>query len=297
MKTGAPGALSWSVPAVFVLLWATGFIGARYGMPHAEPFAFLAWRFALVTAIFVAIALATGAAWPTRRQALHSGVVGIMLHGFYLGGVFAAISRGMPVGLSALIVGLQPVLTAILARPLLGERLGVRQWLGIVLGFGGLVLVLWHKSGVAGPAGWAWDTPAVAYSIAALCGITAANFYQKKFGGAQDLRTGAIFQYAAAFIAVAALSWVFETGRVAWTPDFIFAMAWLVLVMSVGAVTLLMVIIRNGEVSRISGLFYLVPPVTAILGYLLFGDRMTGIGMIGIAITAAGVMLVMRKAA
>jgi len=296
MSSTLSSALLRASPAVFVVLWATGFIGARYGLPDADPLLFLAWRFAIVTAIFVAISLVSRAPWPTPRQALHSGVVGILLHGFYLGGVFVAISRGMPAGLSALIVGVQPALTALVAGPVLGERVGPIQWLGIALGFGGLVLVLWYKTGVAGPAGWQWDTPSVLVSLAALGGITAANFYQKKFGGAQDLRTGAVFQYAAAFIAVSALSWAFEDGRISWTPDFIFAMSWLVLVMSVGAVTLLMIIIRDGEVSRISGLFYLVPPVTSLLAYLLFGDQMTSLGMVGVALTAAGVMLVMRKA-
>ncbi len=291
--TAAPAWLGLT-PGLFVLLWSTGFIGAGMGLPHAEPMTFLAWRFGLAVLLFVAIAILWRAPWPRPREALHASVVGTMLHGVYLGGVFAAIARGMPVGLSALIVGIQPILAALAAGPLLAERVSAMQWLGSITAFAGLVLVVWNKTGVTGDAGWAWDGVAMALCIAALVGITAANIYQKRFGQGQDMRTAGVFQYGAALAVTMPAVLLFETGHVNWTGELVFALTWLVLVLSVGAVPLLMLLIRFGEVSRVTGLFYLVPPVTAIMAFILFGEKMTPVEIVGVGITAVGVALATR---
>ncbi len=280
-------------PAVFVFLWATGFVGATWGLPYAEPFTFLAYRFAIVAVLLVLIAWISRAPWPARPiDCFHSAFVGFLLQGLYLGGVFYAISRGMPTGLSALVAGLQPAFTAIAARPLLGERVSKLQWFGIALGFAGLLLVLWNKAGVAGEAGWELDWIALAAAFVAVCGITAGSIYQKVFGGAQDIRTGTAWQYVGAFVPLLFLSLFLEEGDVEWTGEFIFAMTWLCLALSIGAVSLLMLIIRHGEVSKVAGLFYMVPIVTAVLAYFIFGEQLNSVQIFGIAITAIGVALV-----
>lgn len=278
-------------PSIFVLLWATGFIGAKYGLPYAEPFTFLTLRFWLVAGLFAVIVVVTRAPLPTSlAQVGHNLVVGILLQGIYLGGIFAAIALGMPAGLSALIVGLQPALTALVARPLFGTRITVVQWLGVVLGFAGLVLVVGADIDLAGGV-----TPlTVGLCTAGLVGITAGSLYQKAFCGAQDLRTGACLQYAGGAVTVTVPALLFETGRIEWTPDFLFALAWLILVLSLGAVTLLMVIIRHGDMSRVTAMFYLVPPVTVVIAWFLFDERLSLVQVAGIAVTVIGVILVTR---
>ncbi len=284
-------------PALFVFLWATGFVGATWGLPYAEPFTFLSYRFSIVAVLLVIIALSTRAVWPaTPKQCAHNMIVGILIQGTYLGGVFYAISRGMPTGLSALVAGLQPALTALAARPLLGEHVSRLQWLGIALGFAGLVLVLWNKAGITGDAGWPLDWIALGCAGLATIGITAGSMYQKAFMTGQDIRTGTVWQYIGALVPVLVLSWLLEEGTVHWTTDFIFAMVWLCLVLSIGAVSLLMLIIRHGDVSRVAGLFYLVPVVTAVMSYFLFGEQLNAVQIGGIAVTAFGVALVSRRA-
>ncbi len=283
-------------PALFVFLWSTGFIGATYGMPYAEPMTFLAYRFAIVAVLLAVFAGVTRAPWPgSPRLCLQNALVGVLIHGIYLGGVFAAISRGMPTGLAALVIGLQPALTAIVAQPLLGERVNKVQWLGILLGFCGLVLVVVNKAGATGDVGWAPETWALVFTIAALLGITAGSIYQKAFLPNQDIRTGTTWQYVGAFIFVTVLMFGFEEGRIEWTGDFIFAMVWLVLVLSVGAVSLLMLIIRHGDVSKVASLLYLVPAVTALLAYVMFDERLNLVQIIGMGVTTLGVALVNRK--
>lgn len=276
------------VPALFVLLWSTGFLGAKLGLPHAEPFTFLGIRMAIASGLLLVFALATGATWPASwRAGLHIAVAGILVHAVYLGGVFTAIHRGLPAGISSLIVGLQPLLTAALAMVWLGERLRPRQWLGLVLGFGGVTLVLSGRLGSAAPD-WAGLPPV----LAGLLGITLGTLYQKRYCAGMDLRTGGVVQYAATAALMLLGAALFESREVEWAPEFIFALAWLVVVLSVGAVSLLYTLIRRGEASRVASLFYLTPPTTAALAWLLFDERLGPLALLGMAVTAVGVALV-----
>ncbi len=276
------------VPALFVLLWSTGFLGAKLGLPHAEPFTFLGIRMAIASGLLLVFALVTGAAWPKSWRATgHIAVAGILLHAIYLGGVFTAIHRGLPAGISSLIVGLQPLLTAGLAMVWLGERLKPRQWLGLVLGFGGVALVMSGRLGSAAPD-WAGLPPV----LAGLVGITLGTLYQKRYCSGMDLRTGGVVQYAATAALMLLGALLLESRQVDWTPEFIFALVWLIVVLSVGAVGLLYTLIRRGEASRVASLFYLTPPTTAALAWLLFDERLGPLALLGMAVTALGVALV-----
>lgn len=276
------------VPALFVLLWSTGFLGAKLGLPHAEPFTFLGIRMAIASGLLLVFALVTGAAWPKSWRATgHIAVAGILLHAVYLGGVFTAIHRGLPAGISSLIVGLQPLLTAGLAMVWLGERLKPRQWLGLVLGFGGVALVMSGRLGSAAPD-WAGLPPV----LAGLVGITLGTLYQKRYCSGMDLRTGGVVQYAATAALMLLGALLLESRQVDWAPEFIFALVWLIVVLSVGAVGLLYTLIRRGEASRVASLFYLTPPTTAALAWLLFDERLGPLALLGMAVTALGVALV-----
>jgi drug/metabolite transporter (DMT)-like permease len=284
-----------AMPGLFVLLWSTGFIGAKYGLPYVEPFTFLALRFALVIVLLGAVVALTRAPWPhSPRLAGHLAVSGLLVHAVYLGGVFAAIHRGVPSGLVALVAGLQPLLTAVVAGKLLGESVSPRQWLGLGLGLVGVVMVLATRLAGVSLAGFGWD--GMLFAGAALLGITAGTLYQKRFCTGMDLRTGTLIQYGAALAAMLPVAWACETMAVRWSPAFGFAMAWLVLVLSLGAISLLMTLIRLGEAARVASLFYLVPPVTALLAFLLFDEVLTPLGLAGMATTAAGVAMVVRRA-
>ena len=290
MDAHPPAWLRWA-PALFVFLWSTGFIGSRLGAPFAEPLTFLSWRYLVVVALMLVAALATRAAWPSSPVAAgHAAIAGLLVHGTYLGGVFCGVARGMPLATVSLIVGLQPVITAIAAGPLLGERLTRRQWLGIALGFAGVLLVVAGKWG-----GTSTDAVAYASVLLALAGITAGTLYQKRFCGAVPMLTGGVIQYSAAGLATFALAFATETRVVQWTPQFMFALGWLVLVLSTGAIGLLFMMIRHGEASRVSSYFFLTPPVTAVMAFLLFGERLPGIALAGLAVSAAGVALVTRR--
>jgi drug/metabolite transporter (DMT)-like permease len=291
-RSAAPVWLAFT-PGLFVFLWATGFIGARLSADDAEPFSFLAIRFAIVAAILAVAALVFQAPWPSRRAAGHALVVGALIHGAYLGGVFWSIGHGLPAGVSALIVGLQPLLTALIAAPVLGERITARHWLGLGIGILGVALVVWPRL-TFGDHG---ITPAtVAGSVFATRSIAAGSIYQKRHMTGLDLRSGNAVQFlgAAAVVGVAAL--VSEQFRITWTGEVVFAMAWLVLVLSIGAITLLYLMIRHGEVSRIAGLFYLVPAVTAAIAWVLFGETLSPVQILGMAVCAGAVMLVTRRA-
>ena len=285
-------------PALFVLLWSTGFLGAKLGMPYAEPMTLLALRFALAAALLVALALATRAPWPSSwREAGQIAVVGVLVHAAYLGGVFAAIANGMPAGLAALIVCLQPVLVALAAGPLLGERVSLRQVAGFVLGLLGVVLVLSERIEPGTLAGFTgFDIWAVVFCGLALIGISAGTLYQKAIGQTMDLRSGTAIQYVAAGVAILPLALLFEEMTIEWTGEFVFALTWLVLVLSLGAISLLMFLIRVGAATKVASLFYLVPPMTAVLAYLLFDERLGPVALIGMAVTAFGVSLVVRQA-
>ena len=283
---------SLAIPALFVILWSTGFIGARLGLPHAGPLTFLSLRYSLACALLLLVALATRAPWPRRPAALgHYAVAGLLVHGVYLGGVFLGISLGVEAGVSALIVGLQPLLTAAFAGLLLGERVTGRQWTGLGLGLIGVALVLGPKLG-RGPG----DAVGAVACVAALLGITAGTLYQKKFCGGMDLRTGSVVQFAAAGLLTAPLALSFEETNVAWTGEFVFALLWLVLVLSLGAVSLLYLLIRRGAASEVASLFFLVPPCTALIAWPLFGEILGPLALAGMALTAIGVALASRGA-
>jgi drug/metabolite transporter (DMT)-like permease len=284
-------AASWTAaaPFVFVVLWSTGFIGSKLGIPYAEPVTFLVVRFAAVIAIFAAVVIATRAPWPERHLWVHVAIVGVALHGFYLGGVFVSIAWGLPAGVSALIVGVQPLLTATVVGPLLGERVSMRQWIGLWLGLAGVIAVLWEKLAFEGiPLVAVWP------SVAALGGIAFGTLYQKRRCPNVDLRTGAVIQYVAATAFLLPFALTFETMAIRWTAEFVVAMGWLVVVLSVGAVSLLMVLVRQGAAAKVASFFYLVPPGTAVAAWLLFGETLGLLAFAGMAVAAVGVALVQR---
>lgn len=274
-----------------MILWSTGFIGSKLGTPYAEPFTFLLLRFTFVIVLMLPIAVLVKAAWPrSMRETTHIAVAGAMIQGGYLGGCFAAIYHGMPAGVVALVVGVQPVLTAVAAAPVLGERVSTLQWLGLVLGLGGVVLVVWQKLSLQG-----LDATSVAWSVLALVSITAGTIYQKRYCPAFDLRTGSVIQFAAGFLVLMPLALAFETMHVTWSTEFVVALAWLVLVLSIGAVSLLFTLIKHGEATRVSGLFYLTPPTTALMAYFIFGEKLSAMALVGMVIGVVGVALVVRK--
>ena len=281
--------LSAAFPLLFVVLWATGFIGARLGLPHVEPLTFLLIRYVIVIAVMTVVAVVARAPWPrTAREWLHIGVAGLMIHAIYLGGVFIAISRGLPAGVTSIVVGLQPLLTAIAASWFLAEVVTRKQWLGLLLGFAGVGLVVFGKAGAAFPAA------ALVPAVVALCGITAGTIYQKRFCPRFDWRTGVVAQFVPAAAATAVVALLTESMHVEWTGDFVFALAWLVLVLSIGAITLLNWLIRHGDVSNIAALFYLVPPVTALVAWMIFRDTLSGMALTGMGLAALGVWLARR---
>lgn len=286
-RGGASLILIVGTPALFVVLWSTGFIGARLGLPHAEPLTFLSLRYVLAAGLLLLVALASRAPWPRRlTEVAHFAVAGLLVHGVYLGGVFLGISMGVEAGVSALIVGLQPLLTAALAGVLLGERVTPRQWLGLGLGLGGVTLVLAGKVGQA-PGSLLGSIAC----LAALMGITVGTLYQKRFCAGMDLRTGSVVQFTAAGLATTPLAFWFEDVHVQWGSEFVFALLWLVLVLSLGAVSLLYVLLRRGAASQVASLFFLVPPCTALIAWPLFGETLGPWALAGMALTAFGVAL------
>jgi drug/metabolite transporter (DMT)-like permease len=276
-----------AAPGVFVLLWASGFVGAKLGLGYVEPLTFLSLRMAAVIALLAIIIALTRPKWPGRAGIVHSAATGIMVHGLYLGGVFVAIENGVSAGLAALIVSLQPVLTSTIANRFLGERVVARQWLGLALGLLGVYLVLYEKTaaGDATPFGWLSAT-------VALLGITAGTVYQKRFGGGMDWRPALCIQYIAAGILFALGAFAFETLVVHWTPQLIFALGWLVLALSFGGIWLFYFLIRRTAATRVTSLFYLTPPMTALMAWALFDERLAPLALFGMAVCVAGVALV-----
>ena len=276
------------VPALFVFLWATGFISARYGLPYAGPMTFLALRMGFATLLLALLALAPRAPGPgPRRATLHLAVAGLLVHGGYLGGVFAAMALGMPAGMVSLIVGMQPVLTGVIAVAFLDEKLGPRQLAGLALGVAGLTLVLGHRVSLAALT---WQSGA--FAVLALASISAGTVYQKKFNTGADLRTTGVVQYAASGVVFALAAWLTGDRGVSWTLPFILALGWSVAGLSIGAVALLYRLIRDGAASRVSSLLYLVPPVTALIAYACFGERLTTPAIGGMILVSLGVALV-----
>jgi drug/metabolite transporter (DMT)-like permease len=297
VRTTSPArrAATTGAPVVFVLLWSTGFVGAKYGLPYAGPFTFLALRLGLASALLGGLAVLTRSASPTGRAGYgRAAVAGLLLHAGYLGGVFLAISLGLPASVTAVVVGLQPVLTAALATRLLGERLVALQWLGLALGVVGVALVL--APGLASAAGEAGSfSPAgVAAACVALLSSTAGTLWQKRHGGSMPLLSGTAVQYAAAALVLLAAAATTESMAIEWTAEFLGALGWLVLALSLGAVLLLFVLLRRGSASGVSSLFYLVPPATAVEAYLLFGEELPLLSLAGVVVATVGVALVLR---
>ena len=277
----------FAAPGVFVVLWASGFIGAKLGLPYAEPLTFLALRMFGVVVLLGLFMLIAGANWPGREGALDSYVTGVLMHALYLGGVYISIANGLPAALSALVVGLQPLLTSTIANRLLGERVVPRQWIGLVLGLAGVYLVVQDKATVGAATPLAWIA-----AIVALVAITVGTVYQKRFGSGIDWRPAMFIQYATAGILFALAAMAFETRTVRWTPEFLFALGWLVVVLSFGAVWLLYFLIRRVAATRVVSLFYLTPPVTALMAWSLFGERLAPLAIVGMAVCVVGVFLV-----
>ena len=284
-----------AAPVMFVLLWSTGFIGAKYGLPYAPPFTFLALRLAAAAVLLAAAAAVTGS--PRLRSSAQYGraaVVGCSLHAGYLGGVFYAIAHGVPPSVAAVLVSLQPVLTAVLATRMLGEPLMAAQWWGFAIGVGGVALVLAPGLTAATRAG---SPPAVGVlaCVVALASGTGGTIYQKRHGQDIPLLWGTAAQYAAASSTMLLGAALTEDVQIRWTAQFIGALLWLVLALSLGAVLLLLMLLRRGTAAGVSSLFYLVPPATACQAYLLFGEKLPLLSIGGIAVTATGVALVLRR--
>lgn len=280
-----------AAPALFVLLWSTGFIGSRYGVPYAEPFTLTSLRMAIVVALLLAVSFMFRAPWPRDwKSAAHMAVAGLLVHATYLSGVLYAIKLQLPLGFIALIAGLQPILTALLSRMLLSERLHKIQWLGMLLGFIGVLLVVASKF-VVGDV----RTGALIAATIAMIGITLGTLYQKRFCQDMDLRTGGVIQFAATGVACFLLALAFETREVQWVSQFIFALFWLAIVLSLGAISLLYLLIRRGAASKVTSLFFLTPSVTAIMAYLLFGEALSWLAIGGLVVSACGVALVSKR--
>jgi len=276
-------------PAVFVVLWSTGFIGTKYVLAAAEPLTYLAIRMALVVVLMAVIVAIWRPQWPTWSGVGHSAVAAILVHGFYLGGTAVAIAHSVPVGLSALIPGLQPILTSTIANRWLGERVTPLQWVGLALGLVGVVLIL-HGRPMTGEVGWGWFSSGVA-----LVSITLGALYQKRFCSNIDWRTGNLVQYIAATLFFALGAWLFETRVVAWTGEFVLALTWLAVVLSIGSISVLYWLIRRRGATQVASLFYMVPAVTALMAYGLFDERLDAIALLGIAVCAAAVIVVTRN--
>ncbi len=292
MVTGTTNRLLPYFPVLFVLLWSTGFVGARYAMPHAEPFTFLTLRYALALAILLPLALYIlrgERRWPVRRLA-HAAFAGTLIHGAYLGGVFLAVRNGLPAGIVALVAGLQPFLTALIAWPVVGERLSTRHWIGLAIGLFGVLLVVAPKLEAGGDVAARTLAPALFGVVA----IALGTVWQKRFVSGIDLRVGATAQYAGALLPTLVAARAFETMQVDWTAELVLSLVWLTLALSIGAVMLLLVLIRNGSVASVASLFYLVPAVTACMAFVLFGERLGPVQVLGMMVAAGGVYLATR---
>ena len=292
-KESSPHTLLSPIPLFFVFLWSTGFIVAKFGLPYAPPLTFLVLRFAGVLLLLVPLILVMRAPWP-RGKVRHIAVAGVLVHAGYLAGVWCAIKLGMPAGLSALIVGMQPILTAF-AAPLLGETVRPRQWLGLVFGLGGVALVVAAKMSLVGLS---WQS--LALCVGALCSITAGTLYQKRYCAQFDLRAGTVIQYGAAAVVLLPLAILFEgmtpaLASVEWTPRFIGALLWSILALSIGAIFLLFALIRRSDATQVTSLLYLTPPTTAVMAWLMFGEAFNWLGIAGMVLAVVGVIFVVKK--
>lgn len=276
-------------PPLFIFIWATGYIVAKYAAPYADPLNFLSLRYAGVVLLMLGLALAARARWPAPRDLLHLAVAGIGIQALYLGGVWVAIRQGLPAGTAALIVNLQPVLVAA-AAPLIGERVTARQWLGVALGLGGVLLVIWHKLNLGSSYG-----PPLALCLLALLAITGGTLYQKRFVPQFDLRTGQVVQFAAALAVTLPMAWWTEPMHITWNAQVLAAMAWSVLVLTAGGISLMFYMLRHGRVTAVSSTMYLVPSVTSVMAWLLFGETLGAQAIAGMGVTLLGVYLVVAR--
>ena len=280
------------LPGVFVVLWSTGFVAGKLGMPHAGPFMFLEIRYAVVVVLLGVVALVMRAPWPARKDIPAIAIAGLLVQAGYLGGVFASLSYGVEAGVSALIAGLQPVLTAALAGPLLGEKVTGRQWTGLVMGLAGVMLVVRAKLGLG------LGTPlGIGCAIFAMLSLTFGTLWQKRFCPALDLRTGTIVQFVASFIVTAPLALFHDHLRVEWTLSFGLALFWLCVVLSIGAISAMFVLIRRGKASEVASLFFLVPPTTALIAWAMFNETLDPWSLVGMALVVAAVAMVTWKGA
>ncbi|MFS0754051.1 DMT family transporter [Noviherbaspirillum sp. 1P10PC] len=293
-KAAAP-ANAWvaAMPAVFVLIWSTGFIVAKFGLPYAPPLTFLLLRFVGVLLVLGPLVLLMRAPWPSGKVG-HIALAGVLVQAGYLGGVWCAIKIGMPAGLSALIVGMQPILTAF-AAPLIGERVHGRQWLGLAFGIAGVGLVVANKISVIGLT---WHS--IALCLLALVSITVGTLYQKRHCPQFDLRTGTLIQFAASLAVVLPLAVAFEhltpaLQTVQWTPRFVGALLWSILALSIGAIFLLFALIRKSAATSVTSLLYLTPPTTALMAWLMFGEAFSLTGVAGMLLAVIGVYFVVKK--
>jgi drug/metabolite transporter (DMT)-like permease len=286
-----------AAPALFVFLWSTGWIVARYSAEYADPLTFLSARYACAGAVLFVYALIAGARWPaTPQDFAHAAFSGVLLHAIYLGGVWIAIAQGLPASISALLAALQPILTAALAPLLLHERIELKQWLGIALGFLGIIVVLSPKLAGIAPGELAAVTIPLAINIIAMLAVTAGTFYQKRYIHSGDLRTVTILQYAGAIAVTLPVAWLIEPMRLEINATTILIMLWSVFAISIGAIALFLLLIRRGEVSRAAQLIYLIPPTAAVQAWLLFGEQLSPLQLAGMALTVIGVALASRAA-
>jgi drug/metabolite transporter (DMT)-like permease len=285
-----------AVPLLFTFLWSSGWIVAGYSARHADALTFLTVRFACATLLITGLAFAMGAPWPKERRAILDCVVtGVLLHAIYLGGVWWAVRHGLPAGISGLIAGLQPILTALFAPVLVGERISPVRWAGIVCGFAGIALVLEPQLAKLDSAAlWAILLP-VAINIAGMFAVTFGSFYQKARIVTGDLRTVTAVQYAAAFLFTLPFAWALEPMRIEWNLTMALVLAWSVLALSLGGIGLYLFMIRRGEVSRIATFLYLVPAMVAVEAWLLFGESLSPLQIAGMAVTILGVVLASRR--
>lgn len=281
------------MPFLFVLIWSTGFIVAKFGLPYSEPLTFLLLRFVGVLIVLLPVVFIMRAPWPHGRIR-HIAFAGVLVQAGYLGGVWCAIKLGMPAGLSALIVGMQPILTAF-AAPLIGESVRGRQWIGLGFGLCGVALVVANKISLTGLS---WQS--IALCIFALMSITIGTLYQKRYCASFDLRTGTIIQFAASIVVVLPFAILFEDltpalESVQWTPRFVGALLWAILALSIGAIFLLFALIRKSAATQVTSLLYLTPPTTAVMAWIMFGEAFSIVGMIGMVLAVIGVALVVRR--
>lgn len=278
-----------AAPWIFIFIWASGYVVAKFAAPHAEPLSFLVLRYSGTVLLMASLAWIMRVPWPRdRRVVAHIAVAGVLIQACYLGGVWVAIKQGIPAGVAALIVNLQPVLTAVAGR-LIGERVSARQWVGLVLGFAGVALV------VSGKLAGAMSLAAVGLCVFALLAMTAGTLYQKRFCPTFDLRTGQVIQFSASLLVTLPVAAAFESFSVTWNTQVVAALLWSVLVLTGGGISLLFLMIRHGTATEVTSIMYMVPAITAAMAWLMFGESFGPTAMVGMVVTIVGIALVVRK--